>query len=719
LQGETSPLRNSSSLGSSQIGPAAVFAILKRRFLILFISIVGCTVAAFFYTAQQPRIYEATATIDVDLTSPGAALNLSTVASGGGADQQKMATQLGIIQSQAIALDVLSALKLTNRPPFAAHASDLESLSAKEKTALIRRFQGGLSVQYQRGTEIAIIKYRSTDPHLAADVANGIADAYIHRKYQTRYDNSLEAGKILEVQLQRLQKEVADADQAFGNFQRETGLLQTDETHSSLIDRFNQLSSAISAAQIQRINKEIQYQESLRNEPDQVLPPDLLPTLQAARANLNTLQGEYVSLSSKYGESYPKMAQLKSQIAEAKATIASEIERGRSRLSLEFKASQQNEEALQHDTEAAKQQIFATNQNALKYVILQRDVQAKRALYEDLNTKLNEGQLTASLGGDQVAVLDRALTPDIPVSPRRLINISAGAFFGLFLGLGIVFLRESQDTVVRNINDAIELTGLPLLALVPKFSMGKGSKKSLSVPIFPAALSEQTSFQFGEAFRSLRSALLLSTPGSKPKVILISSAWPQEGKSVISAGLATILAQTGKRVLLIEADLRRPTLHEKLGTSKSDAGLSTILSSGSAARVAEYIQRFPELKTLEFLPSGPTPPSSSELLLSDEMGKLLEECRERYEFIVIDSPPILALSDSAVLAVRADATVLIARSAITKRQSLRRAAESLAAYNAKLVGIVVNDVSRESDSYTEYYGSLSSYGGYYGEQSKN
>lgn len=707
------------------IGLGEIFRILRRRKLLILAAIVVCTTLAAVYTSRQPRKYEAVCRIDIDLSTPKSALNIESSDQGASSTEQKMATQLGILSSQSVAWDVIKKLRLDQRHEFMgknvlSSKQDLDSLPDVYRYSLIRLFQSGLTVQYERGTEIAQIRYRSVSQPLAALIANTIAESYIERNFQTKYTTTRKTSVWLNGQLQSLRKQVSDAEQAFADFQAKTGLLQTAEGRSTLLDSVNQLNSALSAAEADRIMKEVAFRESANSDPDQVMPPGSLPALQALRSQKATLEGQYASYAPKYGDAYPRVVQLKSEISQVQAAIDAEVKRGRRQLEVEYRAAVTNEDRLRAAVEAQKQQIFAMNENALHYSILQRQVVSSRDLYEDLTRKLQEAEITSGLSSDAISVVDAALAPNVPSEPRKTLNLEIGFLLGLILGIAIAFLLENVNTAVRSIEDVTLYSGLPLISLVPH-SEPKGDVRSSedggSVAHKSSLLlvSQNPQSQFAESFRNLRSALLLSSAGAPPRLIAVCSAWPKEGKSTVAINLAVVLAQADKRVLLVDADLKRPTLHAKLGLGLTSVGLSGLLATDQHLDTRDVVYSGVESPKLDFLPAGLSPPSSAELLMSPKMAVLFEEWKAQYDFIVVDTAPVLAVSDTSALASIVDTIVLVVRAGVTRRQSLRAVRNALVSVRGKIAGVVLNDVKASSEVYYGYYGGKGNYGSYYSE----
>jgi succinoglycan biosynthesis transport protein ExoP len=701
----------------------AVFHVLNRRKLLIAAVTLCCLVATGVYTWRQPNRYEAICRLDIDLTPPKTSLGVEDSGSASSPTEQKMATQLGIINSQSVAWDVIVKLRLDRNPTFSGSIAgperDPQTIPDVFKFALIRRFQSALSVQFERGTEIAQIHYSSVDPRLASTIANTIAQTYIERNFQTKYKTAHVTSVWLNGQLETLREQVVSAEQEFADFQKKTGLLQTDDTHNTISERINQLNIALSTAQTARILKEVSLGESASPEPDQVMPPGALSTLLSLRTQLSSLKAQYALLTPKYGDAYPRVIELKSQMKQVQSAIDEQIRRGREQLASEYQAALTNEHNLQAAVEDQKRQVFALNETALQYSILQRKVISDRSLYEDLTRRLQEAQITSGLSADALAIIDPALVPNIPTEPRKRLNLEIGLAAGFLIGVALAFLVENLNVTVRTIEDVTLHSRLPVLGLVPHVSakdfIGNQPDQELPNYLGPRVLANSQT-HFAEAFRSLRSALLLSSAGSPPQVIMICSSWPNEGKSTVAINLAMVFAQLNKRVLLVDADLRRPTLHTKLDLKESSIGLSGLLTTGERLDISSYVISGVGDRPLDFLPAGRVPPSPTELLLSERMGQLIEEWRTSYDFIVMDTAPVLAVSDTSGIVALADTTLLVVRSDSTKRNSLKAFRETVQNVRGKIAGVLLNDVKTSSTLYAGYYGGKRYYGDYYSKE---
>jgi capsular exopolysaccharide synthesis family protein len=400
---------------------------------------------------------------------------------------------------------------------------------------------------------------------------------------------------------------------------------------------------------------------------------------------------------------------------EIEAQIQGEMKRVGGRLRGDYLAALQRENMLRAALEEQKQQENKLNESAIEYSLLKRDFETNRTLYEGLLQKLKEAGVTAGLRSNNIRPVDIARTPGSPAEPNVPRNLGFAFALGLTSGIGLAFLLEGVDNTVRTPEQAQSISGLPSLGMIPLGSRtaGEANPTGLSVAASKEAVElitlSRPQSQMSESYRALRTSLLLTSLGAPPKTILITSALPQEGKTTTSINTATVLAQKGTRVLLIDADLRRPSIHKMLGIGPR-AGLSNVLTGGTTLQDATV--RSTLLPNLFILPAGTPPPNPAELLASSQMMDLLAELREQYDHIVVDTPPTLSVTDAVVLSTRADAVVLVIRSGQTTKPALRRSRDILAQVNARVAGVLLNAVDLDSPDYYYYY----EYQGKYGQR---
>ncbi len=695
----------------------------KRRWAILGV-LVGSLLVAGLISAFMTRRYEAVGQVLVNPQDSNA-LGIDPLdALGGGGLQNDIVqqTQVQVLQSDPLAWEVIRQLRLDQREDFAGQdvtkaGQSFETVTGPKKVTLLATFHKGLRVSAIPKTQLIEVRFRARDPKIAADVVNALTNGYIERNFRTRYQATMQASDWLSKQLNDLKNNVEASQQRFTEYQKKSGIIGTDDAHNVFITQLDELNKAMAAAEADRIMKEANFRVAASGNPEtiaQLAPSSTLAVLRTQQADLNN---QFAQLSAKYGDAYPRVVQLRSQLEQVQGSIGGQVKLLREQFEQQYLAALKTEHMLGKRLEEHKQQAYEMNEAGIQYAILKRDFDSSRDLYQDLLKRLKEAGIVAGLKSTNVDVIEPAEAPIRPAEPRVALNLAVGLLLGTFGGIGLAFLLESLDTTVSPPESGEILPNLPVLGIVPHFSLATRNRKAIEERDKVPFLLSRPNSQFAEAFRGLRTTLLLSSAGSPPRVILISSAAPGEGKTTTSINCAVTLAQKGKRVLLVDADLRRSGVERYLQV-ESKKGLSECLAG--AAKPEDVVTQLPGAEGVECLPAGNRPPNPVELLDSERMRELLERWREEYDYVVLDTPPLVGLSDALVLSPSADAVILVARSNRTSVQSLRRARDFLARVNARTVGVVINDLNFKSSDYYGYYGYYGSkYGEYYGDDAKN
>jgi capsular exopolysaccharide synthesis family protein len=691
--------------------------ICKRKLIIL------CTTAAVFcavalYTFSTTPMYESVVRLQID---PGRSSSLGLDDLIGGKDgagegDARTQTEVKVIQSDTVAMRVIDALGLAKQPAFAGKrasggsVTDPLAMPPKDRQRLISKFQSSLKVQILPNTQIVEVRFRSPDPKLATDVANLLVEKYMQRNLETRYEGTVQVSNWLSKQMEDLQAKTAEDQQKLAEFQKQNNIIGTDENDNIVIDRLKILNQQVTEAEADRIAKEARHRLAETGNPEliaSVAPTTTLPILRAQEADL---KAQAAQLSAKYGSGYPKLGELQSQLTKLDAEIAAEINNVGKRLDQEYLSAAKTESLMRNQFDDQKQKAYQLNDHAVQYAVLKHDVENGRELYDTLQLKLKMAGVTAGLSSSYINVVDRAEIPATPVTPRIPLNLVLGLFGGLITGLLLAFGAESVDDTLSSSEELESCAGLPVLCSIPVNQLhGRGKANSIemdkALPQAPILLNYPRS-QVAEAFRGLRSSLLLSSPDRQPKLIAVVSSIAAEGKTTVSVNLGVAFAQRGESVLLIDADLRRSTMHVQFGLPASRYGTSTALTQGMDERA--ILTPLESLPNLKLMPAGPHPPNPAELLGSKRMAELLQTLLQKYDRIIIDTPPVLSVSDSLALANLADAVVLVVRSGVARKKAVLRVRDLLQRANSNLVGMVFNCVNLQLEHY--YYANGSHYG---------
>lgn len=693
----------------------ALLTLKKRRWIVITAMLLGL-VYGVYKAKTQPKLYNAFGQIQVRSGSSNEyRLDAAQALTGSTDTASKMLTEIQILKSDSLMLTVAREMDLENNPVFlgakgpVAHRT-LDDPSVRQET--VGRLQTNLHVALVPKTEIINISYSSLNPKLAADIVNKVISAYIQRSYETRFASTQRVSQWLSSQLDDLKQQVETSQEQMMDLQRRLGILGFDPSHNQIASSLEDLSKAAGDAKLARILAESRYRVLSGMDPNSMessidtMPGGAPAELNQLRTQLALAKANYAQLEATLGPNHPQSKSVKAQIAE----LTGEVTKEQSRLLLQAKgnfiAARANENQTNAALEAQKADAYKLRDDLIEYTLRQREYEANRTLYEGLLQKLRTAGVEAGLESMEIDIVDQALPPASPTLRSSSKIVLVGVVFGLVGGIIIAFLLDSLDTGLRTITEVENVTELPSLAVIPRARRTSAEQgASLTAAQKNLVVLSQSKSQFAESFRALRTSLLLSTAGHPPKFILLTSATPSEGKTTLSTNLACILAQGDARVLLIDADLRRPSVHHRFGMS-GKVGLTTVLTGASPLENAT--QNVSEVPNLDVLPAGPMPPFPTEMLSSQAMDSLLQHCGEIYTHVLIDTPPILSVTDGVILARHADAVVLVVRHGKSSKHIVRRARDLLVRSGAPITGIVLNAVDLNSPDYYGYYG----YSGY-------
>jgi capsular exopolysaccharide synthesis family protein len=688
-------------------------------------------------------------------------------------------TETAILKSDSLALAVIQRLHLEAYAPFNFKpAKDSEAglpleLAPLRRTGLLALFRRRLIVQIVPSTRLIKVSFESGDSKQAALIANALIDCYKNQYLQSHYNATSEASDWLTRQLSELKANVEDSEKKLTDFERASGILslQTSsgnsdsmngpEIHSVVIQKLDALNSELTQAEANTIEKEAIYRLVSNGSKETILGLAQDPLAGDGRSLVLTSGGGISSLqqlsqqrdqtelalaqaTTTLGPNNRHLKELSAQLQYIDGQIHDETLKIVKRANDDYRLAKQTEDVLRGRLGEQQAAASKLNETAVEFAVLSQEASSRKKLYDDLYTKLQEANVSAGIKATNITVVDSARAQVVPVRPNRIDNLGMGLLVGIILGLLTAFIVDTLDNTVVSAIEAEEITGFPVIGVIPSFNpfssqhvYGYGYGRAVSraygairakekrnpaeeerEPSGSVWILRHPESAVAEAVRSLRTSILLSRAEGPARVLLITSCVPGEGKSTVSANLAVSFAQYGKKVVIVEADMRRPTMKHVLDVP-NEKGLSTILAG--SCTLEEATIRGVAIETLDVIPAGPRPPLPSEILGSAAFDRLLEQLRSIYDLVIIDSPPALVITDAIAIASKADAVLWVARASVVTRPQLYRVAQMIERNDIPLIGLVLNRVNAGMDPYGYGYGydydQYDSYSGYgYGEE---
>jgi succinoglycan biosynthesis transport protein ExoP len=686
----------------------------KHQWLILAFMLAVVTIVSIATFRMRP-VYVATAKLLIDRENPN-------ILPFQGADQYSyeadmdnyIETQSKILTSETLALQTIRNSGLAGSPEFSSGNGPSEAivsgtLKNQKRPPEIAAFLGGLGVRHVLNSRLVEVSFESTDPIRAAQILNAHLDNYIEQNYVSRYEATSKASSWLKSQLDELRIRVQESEDRRLNYERQNQIWAVDDKQNMTMSRLGDLSKELANAESETLKKRALYEYAESGALDAVPQIRDNAVLQEMQKRRGDLLIQYTDAVNQYGPNFPKVQRLQAQMKELEAQMAQERKGITVQLRSDYDEARQHQELISQRLEQQKTETNSMSEKMVQYNILKREAEANKVLYEGLLTKLKEAGISAGLKSSNIRVVDPAMIPSSPSRPAKTRNIALSFLIGLVGGIGLALLREYMDNTVKTPDDIETLSRLPSLAVVPAFSDGSRAKKTSRFFKSPTLDQDKKielvaqhlpKSQMAEAFRALRTALLLSQPEHPPQVILVTSALPREGKTTAAANLAVTLAQLGDKTVLIDADLRKPGVGRllNLGSGKY-AGLSSYLAGAST--LDQVTIPHPSIPNLAAIPTGPLPPNPADLLSSHKLAEAIAELRTKFKFVVIDSPPIMAATDAVILSVQTDGVLLVVRSGETPKEAFTRTRDLLVSVKSRLLGVVLNAVDANSPDY--YY----------------
>lgn len=743
----------------------------KRLWLILGLALIVSTIVA-LHQAREPDIYQAGARVQVDTETYSPALGASKGSSyyidNTYLDPEYFNTQVQILSSPTLLRRVAKTLDLEHNETFLDQrvedrstwqslkrmfgiGAQAQGTAKKPNTTLsetsrpsstnagfsadspeeidrlapyVDSLQGMLDVQQVKKTRLIDIAATHTNPAVAAKVVNATADAFALWNLEVKTKTNSIAGTYLQKRIAELQSQIRNGEEQLVNYAQSHEILSLDASQNTVVER------------LVGLNKELLVAENERNLAEAAYRTSLMPGV--AEANAETSDKQIAEFKSRLAELKQKRAQLLltdteespevKDVTEQIATLQKELLETRDsarqvisvNLQSNYRKAMDREKALRDSFNKQRAETLAQNQAAINYNILKQEIETNKGLLEGLMQRSKENDVTMAGTPNNIHVVDYAAIPKGPIGPRRMQAVFLALVMALAFGVALSLFLEYLDDTVKSPHDIESGLRLPSLAIIPlagknirrflpvtralQKTNGNGSGPELLINAHGPSLQ-------AEAYKHLRTSILLSTPGRPPKTLLVTSSVPAEGKTTTAVNTATVLAQTGARVLVIDADMRRPRMHQVLGLSNNE-GLSGILSSEfTEAQILDKIEQYQETN-IYLLSSGAIPPNPAELIGSSQMKRLLEIAGESFTYIVIDSPPITSFTDGVLISSLVDGVILVVHGGKTSRQVVRRTRQMLQEIGAKIIGVVLNKADLHSNEYYYYH---HNYKGYYSQ----
>ena len=682
----------------------------KRRWTILTAALVVTTLAAIYSYKEKP-VYSATAEVEVDSETPGVQ-SVNNVYQSVPTDSTFLETQVDVLTSGNLAWQTIQQLKLDRNPAFNPSASGRrqasENGSLDQKEQLVSRFENILQVDLVPGSRMIKVSFESTDARLAAAVANALVNNYKEYNFLAKYDATRQASGWMREQLDELKAQVEKSQQVLVDYETEHSIVDISGKENIEDQRLADLSQDQTQAQNDLAEKESLYQLVKANPRNvSLLAQDgLLESMEKKRADLRT---QYVDALGQYGAKFPLVERLQDQLSEIQSLIQQERARTVERITHNYQAALGRVNILGDSVAREKAAVDTLNQLMIQHGLLKHDFDTNQKLYDNLLTKVKDATVSAGLRANNVRLVDHAMTPSVPVRPRKARNIAIGLVVGLVLGACLAFAQDVMDTSIKSTDDVERSIAEPVLGVIPSVR-SRGLSKAWYSRETPAgggngkvewAVLKQPTSVLAESYKALRTAVLLSSAPRPPQAVLLTSTHPFEGKTSTAFNLAMGLAQIGKRVLFVDADMRQHS-HKRVVTTNGHPGLSSVLTG--AGPVEQSLIQLPDPPGFWVLPTGPQSPNPSDLLASQAMQELLAMLRVRFDHIVVDTPPVLMVTDATVLSSIVDGVILVAESRVTSRASLARAHRILEGAGANILGCVLNKLDLKYDGqYGSYY----------------
>ncbi len=694
--------------------PTHYLWIFRRHLLKMVAFIAACMLVTFIVSARIKPIYEATSTVDVDVTAPAGVVGQGATAPTITQDPEiYLTTQMRLIQSDAVVRPVAEQFHLIGGEQQNAGPNAPAEQAAVSSPLSLR----GLRVTRPPSTYLLQISYRSTDPRSAADIANAIATSYLAQSYGQRVRSSANLSSFMGDQLDELKAKMERSGMALAQYEKDTDVINPEEKTNILSARLIQLNTEYTNAQADRVSKEAAWNSIKTGSLEAAETSSQGQSLIKLNDDLDNAKLRLATAEATYGVRHPEYQKAVTQLSEVQKQFDAMRHSIGDRIEIEYRRSLDREQMLRKAVTDAKTEWDSVNGRSFQYQQLKQEADADKALYNELITKINEAGINASFKNNNIRIADVARPPRTPIYPNTSRNVLQALLFSTLLAIGAVLVLDLLDTTLRNPDEASRILGTEVIGTLPMDSVAAQRIKPSAVEKADSGAakigpSDQMSsdnkpgrysgaVDFDEAIRTIRNTILLSDFEHRLNSIMITSATPSEGKTTASVQLAIANAARGKRTLLVDADLRRPSVHPRFGLVPH-VGLSSVLNG--ELRWQEAIVEVEGIPSLTLLPSGPGSHRAADLI-GHQLAELLDEFEKEFDLVILDSPPCLAFAECLQMATAADGVLIITKAGVTKRGAVLKVLTTLKRVRANIIGVVLNQMKfgSSSEDYA-YYG---------------
>jgi succinoglycan biosynthesis transport protein ExoP len=678
--------------------------ILRRHYWKILAFVASCVLVTALYSARLQPIYESTAMVNVDFQAPSGVVGQDSSSAYVNDPETFLATQISLVQSDAVLRPVAEQFHLLD-------SKGQPSPTKAQQAAAAPVSLGPLQVTRPLGTNLLLINYRSSDPRLAADIANAVANSYLAHTYNLRIRSSASLSSFMEKQLDELKAKMEKSNLALAQFEKDLDVVDPEDKSNILSSRLLQLNTEYTNAQIDRVNKEAALEAIKSGSIESAQVSSQSESLAKLSDSLNAARQHFALIKATYGSNHPEYRKAETQLAEIERQFEEVRNNIADRIAVQYSQALTREQILGKTVADTKAEWDGLNSRSFQYRQLKQEADADKALYDELVKKIQEADINVGFQDNNISIADAARPALQPVYPKIKQNLLTAFFLSMFLAIGFAVLMDSINTTLRDPQEASRFLGADVIGTMPVDRAAAQLPRTIAPVQTETTLSKVvpgpnrkgnygTTSGFEEAVRTIRNTILLSDFEGRIRSMALTSAGPSEGKSTLAAHLAIANADRGKKTLLVDADLRRPSLHSKFGFTPRE-GLSNVLTGDLPWQAV--ILPIEGKPNLSLLPAGPGSHRAADLI-GPRLSSLLDEFAKDFDLVILDSPPLLGFAECLQLATAADGVLIVSLAGETKRKAVAAVISALKRLRANIIGVILNQVSQNtsSDAYSPY-----------------